>query len=45
VRRPISFAVASAAQVFERLAEREPEPEMIGELVTCLQKRLDETER
>jgi hypothetical protein len=43
VRRPISFAVASAAQVFERLAERERD--MIGELVTCLQKRLDETER
>jgi rubrerythrin len=31
------------AEVFERLAERERE--MIGELITCLQKRLGETER
>jgi rubrerythrin len=31
------------AQVFERLAEWEWQ--MIGELVTCLQKRLGETER
>jgi hypothetical protein len=32
------------AQVFERLAEREQE--MIGELITCLQKRIgQETER
>jgi rubrerythrin len=30
------------AQVFERLAEQEQE--MIGDLITCLQKRLSETQ-